>query len=159
MPKINLPKEMLKKEAFKTLSAKEKEEYIRNLLIKILELNPEGITISEIKEATGLTYSTLWHHLGVLSSTAQSYKVSRGNVDIYYPAESGDNLNEYNKGKSSYRLSLVQNKEGKFICIQEKNENRLGNNRVCRGIAIPLELIDNFVADINKIKKSQLRKK
>ncbi|MBI2134816.1 hypothetical protein HYU09_02420 [Candidatus Woesearchaeota archaeon] len=84
MAKINIPSDKLEKEAFKTLPAKEKEEYVSNLLKKILELNPEGITISQIKEATGLTYSTIWHHLEILSCTAQGHKISRGNLDVYY---------------------------------------------------------------------------
>ena len=150
---INLPKDILQKEAFKTLPAKEKEEYISSLLKKILELNPDGITISQIKEATGLTYSTLWHHLEVLSCTAQVRKVSRGNLDIYHPSGALSHLNDYAKGKSLYAVSTVENSEGKFVCIHEKRENRSGNQTVCRGISIPVEFIDNLIKDISKIKR------
>ncbi len=149
---INLPKEILPKEAFKSLPAKEKEEYLSNLLKKILELNPEGITISQIREATGLTYSTIWHHLEVLSCTSQCHKISRGNVDIYHPTGKSDHLNEYNKGKVKYAISTVENNEGKFVCIHEKRENRLGNHTVCKGIDIPFELIDNFIETLSKVK-------
>jgi hypothetical protein len=149
---------MLEKEAFKTLPAKEKEEYVSNLLKKILEVNPEGITISQIKEATGLTYSTIWHHLEVLSCTAQCHKISRGNTDVYHPAGTSNHLNEYNKGKAKYVLSTVENDRGKFICIQEKKENRLGNHTVHRGIDIPFELINNFLDEFEKI-KSQFKLK
>ena len=154
MANINLPKEMLEKEAFKTLPAKEKEEYISNLLKKILELNPDGITISQIKEATGLTYSTLWHHLEVLSCTAQCHKVSRGNVDVYHPSGNTNHLNEYSKGKVRYSISTVENNEGKFVCIHEKRENRMGNHTVCKGINIPVELIDELIDELTKVKKS-----
>jgi len=146
MAKINLPKEMLAKESFKTLPAKEKEEYVSNLLKKVLELNPEGITISQIREATGLTYSTIWHHLEILSCTAQAHKISRGNLDVYYHNGIGNHLNEYRKGDANYAISTVENREGKFVCIHEKRQNRLGNHTVCRGINIPEDLID----DINK---------
>ena len=151
---INLPKELLQKEAFKTLPAKEKEEYLSNLLKKILELNPEGVTISQIREATGLTYSTIWHHLEVLSCTAQAHKVSRGNVDIYHPSGNLNHLNEYNKGKVLYAISTVENDRGKFVCIHEKRENRLGNHTVCKGVDIPFELIDDLIEQFNKIKKA-----
>jgi len=154
---INLPKELLQKEAFKTLPAKEKEEYLSNLLKKILELNPEGITISQIKEATGLTYSTIWHHLEVLSSTAQAHKESRGNVDVYYPSGNSNHLNEYSKGKVRYAISTVENDKGKFVCIHEKRENRLGNHTICKGIDIPIELIDSFIEELSKIKKAVKR--
>jgi len=153
MANINLPKDMLEKEAFKTLPAKEKEEYVTNLLKKILELNEDGITISQIKEATGLTYSTIWHHLEILSCTAQAHKISRGNLDVYYHNGTATDLNESSKGEVKYGLSLVKNKEGNFVCIHEKTENRSGNHTVCSGIAIPVELIDSFIETLRKAKE------
>ena len=152
MANINLPKDLLQKEAFKTLPAKEKEEYLQNLLKKILELNTEGITISQIKEATGLTYSTVWHHLEVLSCTAQAHKISRGNLDIYHYYGDCNHLNEYSKGKAKYAISTVKNGEGNFISIHETRENRLGNHTICKGISIPFELIGELTKELNKIK-------
>ena len=154
MVKIKLPKAMLGKESFKTLPAKEKEEYVSNLLKKILDLNKEGVTISQIREATGLTYSTIWHHLEILSCTAQAHKISMGNVDVYYHNGESNHLNEYSKGKAKYVISTVGNSKGKFVCIHEKRQNRLGNHTICSGINIPLELIDNFITELNKVKKS-----
>lgn len=159
MVTINLPRETLQKEAFKSLPAKEKEEYLSNLLKKILELNLEGITISQIREATGFTYSTIWHHLEILSSTAQCHKVSRGNVDIYYPNKNHNHLNEHNKGKVLYTISSVENNDGKFICIHEKRENRIGNHTICSGISLPIELVDDFINTLSKVKKSSLKTK
>ena len=154
MAKINLPSEMLQKEAFKAFPAKEKEEYVSNVLKKILELNPEGITISQIKEATGLTYSTIWHHLEVLSCTAQGSKVSHGNLDVYYPTGKISHLNDYSKGKVIYSISLVESGESKFACIHEKRENRSGNPAVRSGILIPAELLDDIADAMSKAKKS-----
>lgn len=153
MAKINIPQESLQKEAFKSLPAKEKEEYVRNILKKILELNPEGITISQIKEATGLTYSTIWHHLEILNSTAQGNKISRGNLDVYYPNTNVNHLNDYDNGKVKYSVSTMQNNEGTFVGIHEKRENRAGNYTVCKGISIPVELIDKLANELGKIKK------
>lgn len=147
MAKINLPKEMLEKDAFKSLPAKEKEEYLSNALKKILELNPNGITISQIKEATNLTYSTIWHHLEVLRCVAEGQKISRGNLDVYYPCGKVSHLNDYGKGDVRYTLSMVENDKGRFVCIQMKK-----NNKVCGGIIIPVELIGDIVNDIGKIK-------
>ena len=152
MAKINLPSEMLQKESFKSLPAKEKEEYLSNLLKKVLELNTEGVTISQIKEATGLTYSTIWHHLEVLSCTAQCHKISRGNLDVYHHHGKSSHLNDYDKGKARYSISIVENDKRKFVCIHEKRENRLGNHTVCSGIDIPFELIDELIDTISKVK-------
>ncbi|MEK6983591.1 MAG: winged helix-turn-helix domain-containing protein [Nanoarchaeota archaeon] len=154
MAKINLPKEMLEKESFKTLPPKEKEEYVGNLLIKILQLNPNGITTSEITDATGLTSSTIWHHLEILKSVTLSRKVSRGSVDVYYPIGSLNHVSDYDKGDARYAVSTVENSEGKFVCIHEKRENRLGSYVTLRGMAIPFELIDDIIFVLSKTKKS-----
>ena len=154
MAKINIPKDTLEKEAFKTLPAKEKEEYVSNLLKKVLELNPDGVTISQIREATGLTYSTIWHHLEILSCTAQGHKISRGNLDVYYPNGKSNHLNEHSIGKARYTISTVKNMEGDFVCVHEKRQNRLGNHTVCSGIDLPVELIDNVITELNKVKNS-----
>ena len=154
MAKINIPEDILEKDSFKTLPAKEKEEYVSNLLLKILELNPEGITISQIREAAGLTYSTIWHHLEIISCTAQGHKISHGNLDVYYPNGKTDHLNELNKDNVNYVFSTAENSKGKFVCVHEKRQNRLGNHTVCKGIALPVELIDDFIVELKKAKKS-----
>lgn len=156
MATLTIPQDMLQKEAFKTLPAKEKEEYVSNLLLKMLQLNPDGITISQIKETTGLTYSTLWHHLEILSCTAQTHKSSKGNIDVFYPTGKITHLNDYSKGKLNYSLSIAENEKGRFVCIHEKKENRTGNLAVCKGISIPVELIDKFISDLSKIKQGHL---
>jgi|GEM_PF-6844062 hypothetical protein len=154
MTQINLPQDMLQKEAFKALPSKEKGEYLSNVLKKILELNPEGITIAQIKEATGFTYSTIWHHLEILSHTAQCHKVSKGNIDVYHHQSSISHLNEHEKGKFHYSISIVEHDKGKFVCIHEKRENRLGNQTVSSGVKIPLELLDEVIETLSKVKKS-----
>ena len=154
---LKLPGDILKKEAFKTLPAKGKEEYLSNLLKKILDLNSEGITISQVKEATGLTYSTIWHHLEILSCKAQCRKISHGNLDVYYSNGEVAHLNDYSKGKAVYSLGTVENNEGRFVCIHEKRDNRSGNQTVCKGIAIPYDIIDKVISELEKVKKRAKR--
>ena len=151
---LKLPSELLQKESFKSLPAKEKDEYLNNLLLKILQLNPDGITTSQIKEATGLTYSTIWHHLEILSGTSQSNKSSSGNVDVYYPSGDARHLNEYAQGNRTYAINTVKNAKGTFVQIHEKKENRAGSNAVCCGVSIPIELIDKVIDSLNKAKKA-----
>lgn len=152
MAQINLPKELLQKEAFKTLPAKEKGEYLSNLLKKVLELNPDGLTISQIKESTGLTYSTIWHHLEVLSCTAQIYKTSRGNTDVFYPLGKSSHLNDYDHHGIHYSLSLVENAKGKFVSIYEQKEDAQGKHTVCSGVMIPINLADDLIKALSKVK-------
>ena len=152
MAKIVLPKDMLELVALKSLPAKEKEEYINNLLKQILDLNPEGVTLSQIKEATGLAASTIWHHLEILKSVALSRKISHGNSDVYYPYGKEQLLNEYDKGTAQYTITTVENEEGKFVCIHDKRKNRLDSYTIIRGIAIPFDLIDDTIKTLTKIK-------
>ena len=153
MAALTLPQDMLQKESFKTLPAKEKEEYVSNILLKLLQLNPDGITISQIKEATGLTYSTLWHHLEMLSCTAQAHKVSKGNLDVYHPVGRISHLNDFDKGKAKYSVGIVESSQGKSVCIHEKRENRTGKLTVCSGVSIPAELIDDIIEMLSKAKE------
>lgn len=159
MAKINLPKEMLQKDVFKTLPAKEKEEYLNNMLNKILQINPEGVTISQVREATGLSSSTIWHHLEILKSTSLIRKISRGNIDVYYPLGSIIHVKDFDRGKVRYSLSSVENNEGSFVCIHEKRENSIGSQTTLRGIAIPLELIEDLMLILRKVKAHKKSKK
>lgn len=153
MAKLNVPKEILQLDTFKSLPAKGKEEYLDNLLKKILELNPDGVTISQIKEAASFTYSTVWHHLEVLCATAQGRKISRGNLDLYYPCGKIIPLSSIEKGDVQYALSIVENNEGKFLCIHEKRQGNSKNYKVCRGVTMPIELLDEVVKAFEKLRK------
>ena len=151
MPKINLPKEILELTVLKSLPAKEKEEYVNNLLKRVLDLNPDGVTISQIKEATGLASSTIWHHLEILKSTAQSRKISHGNNDVYHTYGKEEHQGDYNKGNARFSVSIVENEEGKFVCIHDMRKNRLDSYTVVRGVAIPFEIVDDIISELSKI--------
>ncbi len=154
MTRIKLPEEKLEKESFKSLPAKDKEEYVSNLLKKVLDINPEGVTISTLKEATGLTASTIWHHLEILKSSSQIRKISHGNMDVYYPFGEMEYIADFDDGNVRYSLSNVNNVEGKFLCIHEKRENRLGSYSILRGVGLPFNLLDDFAAAFKNAKKS-----
>jgi len=159
MEKIVVPSDLLKKESLSSLSSKEKSEYISNVLKKILELNPGGVTNSQLREATDYNDSTMWHHLEMLNSCEQCNKLQHGNVDVYSPNRVISHLNEdieYTKGNFKYSFSVLENNYEKFIYIQKKMANKFGNYEVCSGISIPYSLIDKFIPLINKIKEGRL---
>lgn len=155
MAKAVLPKNILKKERLSSLSPNEKSEYMNNVLKTILELNPNGLTDSQIKEATGYTYSTIWHHLETLAVTEQCYKVQRGNVDVFFPIERIIAVDEIEDGKNKSTYSFNISKDGKFVFVYKKTEDRLGNRMVSSGISIPANLVNDFISVLNKIRKSK----
>lgn len=159
MNKINLPKDILKKEELSKLPAQGKSEYITNLLKKLIELNPDGVTNAQIREATNYTDSTLWHHLEVLNFTEQCNKIQRGSVDVFYPNKRIGHFDEelrYSGNKAIYCFSITRNKFGKFAYIHKKTESRLGDYVISSGLSIPYDLIDNFISILHKIKEIHL---
>ena len=162
MAKIDLPRDILKKEKLSSLPPKERNEYINNVLKKILELNPDGVTTSQITSATGYTYSTIWHHLEMISSTEECHKLQHGNTDIYIPIKNIASLNvdlPHGGGKSTYSFNIVEDKFGRYVYAHRKIENRLGNADICSGICVPYSLLDNFIYVLTKVKESSVDKK
>ena len=153
MTKINIPKEYIGKENLYSLPAKEKEEYITNLIKKILELNPDGVTLSQIIGATNLISSTIWHHLEILKSSSQCRKISRGNMDVYYSFGKVNHVANFDRNEVRYNIGTVTNEDGSFVCIHEARESR-GSQKTLRGIAIPISLIDDLVEVLAKLKKA-----
>src|SRR3989338_2545604 len=81
--KLDLPQNILEKEQYSALSALQKGEYITNLLKQVLELNPNGVTISQVDKAIELGHSTIWHHLESLADCAYCLKMERGDTAVY----------------------------------------------------------------------------
>ena len=81
--KLNLPENILSKEQYSALSTYQKGEYITNLLKQIIELNPQGVTISQIDKGINLGHSTIWHHLEKLADSAFCLKMERGDTAVY----------------------------------------------------------------------------
>ena len=154
MSEINLPKDALAKENMHSLPPKYKEEYLTNLAIKLLELNPAGITLSQIRKATGVSPSTIWHHLEMLKSTSQCRKISHGNSDVYYPIGNLNHVEDLEKDTVKYRISTVSNEDGNFICIHESRKSG-ESEKTLRGIAVPISLIGAFVSVLNKVEKGE----
>ncbi len=151
MAKLNVPKDILENSTLKALPAKEKEEYIHNLLKKMLDLNPDGATVSQIKESLGLNPSTIWHHFEILKATAQCRKISHGNLDVYHTYGKEEELSKIETPKSQITLEKVENEEGAFICIHDRRKNRQGTYTVVRGVAIPIEILNEVVKVLNTI--------
>ena len=154
MSEINLPSDLFTEEQFVVLTPAEKEKYITAVLKKILEVNPNGVTISQIsKELDYFSRASIWRHLELLSATREGYKLNFGKVAIYYP--NGKQIhhvfqNDVKLGENLFGFFFVKNNFGEFLYIQEKKEDRLGMKEVCGGLVIPTSRIAEFVDSINK---------
>lgn len=151
---LNLPSDLFTEEQFGSLTPIEKEKYVTGVLKKILEANPNGVTISQIaKELSYFSRASVWRHLELLMATREGYRLDFGKVAIYYP--NGKQIhhafqNDVKLGDSIYGFFFVTNNFGDFLYIQEKKEDKLGMKEVCGGLVIPASDIPEFIETINK---------
>lgn len=148
---INLPKDLLEPEQFKTMPAIEKESYTNKVLKKTLELNPNGLTAPNVSRSIGINATTIWRHLERLTSTREAYKLSFGKTTIYFP--NGKMIHHFKQediklGEKTYSFYYVINNFGKYLYLQEKKQDRLGAIEVVGGLMIPVEQIGNLVKSI-----------
>ncbi|MBI2102065.1 hypothetical protein HYT53_05645 [Candidatus Woesearchaeota archaeon] len=156
--KLNLPENILGKEQYAALSTYQKGEYVTNLLKQIVELNPQGVTISQIDKAIKLGHSTIWHHLEKLADSAFCLKMERGDTAVYNFNKVLDELEDCHiQGKFyHYDFDLIENIFGKFVRIQTKQEDQSGNLIVHSGVIIGTTSYDKVVDSIVKIRDVHL---
>lgn len=162
---INLPSDMLEVEQFKVMPAIEKDTYLDKVIKKILDLNPNGITVPLIAKSLGMNVATIWRHLEKLTSTREAYKLNFGKTIIYYP--NGKMIHHFKQediliGEKTYSFFYILNNFGKFLYLQEKRQDRLGTFEVVGGLLIPSEKIEDFISALmesnQEIKKMEKKK-
>jgi len=156
--KLNLPENILSKEQYSALSTYQKGEYITNLLKQIIELNPQGVTISQIDKGINLGHSTIWHHLEKLADSAYCLKMERGDTAVYNFNKVLDELEDCHiQGEFyHYDFDLIENIFGKFVRIQIKQESQSGDLITHSGVIIGTNSYDKVVDSIVKIRDVHL---
>ena len=156
--KLNLPENILGKEQYVALSTYQKGEYVTNLLKQIIELNPQGVTISQIDKGVKLGHSTIWHHLEKLADSAFCLKMERGDTAVYNFNKVLDELEDCSiQGKFYfYDFSIVENMFGKFVRMQIKQESQSGDLITHSGVIIGTNSYDKVAESIIKIRDVHL---
>lgn len=137
--KINKPMTILTSQEVQALKPNERESYVRNLIKIILRLNENGIMVSEIVEATNLNRITVTKHLEYLVAIREAYKKDRGIGAVYYlngkMVHPTDRSN-INLGNKIYEFVKLENPEGEYIFIQEKEKDNLNVTTVRGGVML-----------------------
>ena len=156
--KLVLPQNILSKEQYSAFSSYQKGEYITNLLKQILELNPNGVTISQVDNHTKLGHATIWHHLEKLADSAYCLKMERGDTAVYNFNKVFDTLDDCEiQGKFYfYDFDLIENIFGKFVRMQIKQEDESGSLITHSGIIIGTNSYDKVVESLVKIRDVHL---
>lgn len=155
MIQMKIPTDLLSQEQFKALASGEKERYTAKVLKRLLELNTNGLTLSQIADNSYFNRATIWRHLEKLVNTKESYKLEFGRVSVYYangkmihPLFSED-IKIENK---TYPIFFVRNNLGDFAYIQEKQEDRFGRTEISGGLVIPLKHTHVFAERLLQVK-------
>ena len=158
MLKVNLPQNILSKEQYSALSTYQKGEYSTNLLKQILELNPNGVTISQIDKALKLGHSTIWHHLEKLADSAFCLKMERGDTSVYNYNKVLNTVDNCDiQGKFYfYDFDLIENIFGKFVRIQIKQEDESDALVAHSGVLIGTRTFNQVIESLIKIRDVHL---
>lgn len=150
---IKLPKTMLMSDEIKALNPKEREERVSSLIRNILSLNENGVMVSEVVDATKLNRITVTKHLEHLVAIREAYKKDRGMGALYYKngrlAHPTDRFS-INIDNKFYDFIKLENSEGKFIFIQEKEQDELRFKTIKGGIMVHLNDFDQFLSGLQK---------
>lgn len=150
---IKIPNVMLSAEEVQALKPLERENYIRSLIMRILAANENGVMASEIVDATNLNRITVTKHLEYLVAIREAYKSDRGSGSIYY--QNGKLVHPTDRlsvpiGNKIYDFIKLENAEGKFTFIQEKEQDELRLKTVKGGIMIRCEDLFAFLDGLQK---------
>ena len=151
--KLKLPKNLLSPEEIRALNPKEREERIRALIKHVLMLNENGVMVSEVVDATKLNRITVTKHLEHLVAIREAYKKDRGIGALYYKngklVHSTDRVS-MNIGNKFYDFIKLENPEGEFVFIQEKEQDELRLLTIKGGIMVRLEDFSQFISGLQK---------
>ena len=150
---LELPPTILKPEDVLSMNPQDRDKYVERLLLQILELNLQGATRSEIRDATGLDRATITKHLDRLLAIREAYRIERGILSIYYKNGKvihARNIEHKFANDKRYSFFRLVNDEGKFTYIQEKETNSFGTVKVKGGILIRDEALMEFIKELQK---------
>ncbi len=151
MSQIVVP-EMLPRDKVESMRPREKQKYIEHIILETLRRNPRGVTIAELQSKTPFSRNTFMEHLGRLVATRQASRLFRGKVSIYYRNGSVQNafdVRDKTNPDHLYTFMQLENEDGKFIYLQEKEVDEFRSIKVRGGIMINAAIAPEF---LNKLR-------
>jgi DNA-binding transcriptional ArsR family regulator len=158
--KLELPQNCVTPEDLKNMRPKDRDEAVQKMLLQILDLNTQGVTISELVDQTGISRPTMTLHMKTLVATREAYKNTRGKVSFFY--KNGKVVHakstECRFGDRFYKFFRLENSQGNFIYIQERQVDEFRAVNVNGGIMVRdmdfirfLTELQNFGVGVDKI--------
>ena len=144
--------DMLSKDQYLKLPTNEREHYLRNIIKKTIEVNPNGVTQGELSRELGLDIRTVDKYLTMLLHTNMIYLEPYDDTKVYLP--NGRAMRPVFEEKleldgKNYEIFQLRNRRGEFVLIQEKSTGEIRDD-VMAGILIPLQKYPDFVEYLKK---------
>jgi len=151
--RIEVPQGIISQEELKSLRPKDKDQCIQKLILQILEMNHQGVTIGELSDQTNIHRNTLASHMKTLVATREAYAIKRGKISIFY--KNGKIVHARTTERKFpndrfYRFYRLENEQGKFIYIQERQLDEFRAVKVKGGIMIDDRDFMKFMNELQK---------
>lgn len=151
MSEMQLPT-LLSEAEYLRLPALEKQTYIKEMLRKTLQLNPHGLTITQMQPKLKFEKRVIEKHLEIMKFTGEVYTVTLGNNVIYianHKAMHEATSTTMKFGDYEYQLYILKNRFGDFAVIQQRNAMK-DSQDIAGAIRLPLEDLPSFVDYLRK---------
>ncbi len=138
---------LLKKQEVRELAPHQRDTYTQNAILRILERSPKGVTVSEVATITGFSRPTVSKHLDILVAIGEAYKAERSNLSVYH--KNGKVVHwvetrSVTTPEKTYTFYVLDNNDGKFVYIQEKESDLFNSSKVKGGVTIGLKDISTI---------------
>jgi hypothetical protein len=149
-------KDKLTLEELKAIPQNERGRFIESSVYSLILANGmRGLTLSEIERVTQYPKNTLYKHVDLLFAKRKINRISVGNAGIFYP---NGQVNRgvppkdimYGQGRR-YGVRLLENLDGQYIHIQEREMNEHGFTEDLGGVLIPMKIIFELINMINLV--------
>lgn len=152
-----MPERPLSVKEVMSLSPRRKENYSSNIVKKMLQENPDGLTINGVSEKTNLSKNTAVKHLEMLVAKREARKESRKEprelgdfkVSVYFPIGTlgkGDLIHCTN---GNYRFARLENETGKYVYVKEIAHDEMRNEIVKGVLMVRFEDFPSFTEKLN----------
>lgn len=137
----------------RSLSPSGKTQYYDTLIVEILRVNPDGVTPSEIQEATGFRGETIRQHLARLVERGEVNSIQKGKLKLFYP--NGEIIgkpfviNSKIKDGRQYVITKLEGRDGTSYYVQQRELDAYRSLRVKGGIIIDTEDIRDFIKQLH----------
>ena len=152
--------DVLPKEQYLQLPPLEREHYIRNIIQKTVELNPNGVTANEIAKELGIDPRAVDKHLTMLLHINLVYTEDYDQTTVYLPhgrAMRPVSARSLELDGRKYEIFHLRNRRGEFVLVQEKLSGDVRDD-VMAGVLIPTQRFSDFVRYLDKVRDEMVRK-